>query len=114
MRPLGTYVLIHELSDKDTTEGGVILPGAAMQLDYCMGVVAAIHEPVILPDGSERACRLVVGNLVAFVPNSGHAIRYASEPCRLMLEGNVLAVLQDDIMEHVDPALGESIVEGLE
>jgi co-chaperonin GroES (HSP10) len=94
MRVLNYNVLIKEIvNNGETTPEGVIVPETIKQ-GYEIAVVVAPWED----EGGEQKPKVKAGNLIAYHANSGIQIRIENEPCRFIMEANILAVLKEDII----------------
>lgn len=100
MRPLNNNVLIAELVPEEKTHHGVVIPQTT-KLGYGVGVVTVIHDGTLMDDGTVIPCKVKPGNMVAFHVGSGVEIAMGEQRCRLMLEGNIIAVLQEDYKEKM-------------
>lgn len=91
MRTLNNYVLLKELQNNgDVTPEGVILP-ETIKLQYEIGLVITTHE---------NNSSVETGNLIAYNANSGVRIMMEGQSCRFILEGNIIAILQENALEE--------------
>lgn len=113
MRVLNNNILIKELQNNgNTTPEGVIMPDT-IKLGYEIGAVIAVSEAAIEDPASmtleqkvqllEKRPNVREGNLIAYHANSGVRIMLEGEACRFILEGNVLAVLEENVIEGAPP-----------
>ena len=106
MRTLNNNILVKELQNNgDVTPEGVILP-ETLKLGYEIGVVITVSEPVYSDDpGATYKPMVQAGNLVAYHANSGVPVMIGGEACRFVMEGNILAVLEENVIEEAPPKL---------
>ena len=101
MRPLYQNVFVKELQNNgNTTPEGIVLP-ETIELQYEIGAVIAVGEGTPLPDGGFRPPIVKPGNLVAYHAGSGVRVMVGADACRLVLESNIIAVLEENCVEEV-------------
>lgn len=94
MRPMNSNILIATMQQREEEHLGITIPNT-IKLGYGVGIVVAVHEGTALPDGTVIPCKLAVGNMVAYHANSGVEYIAKGQPCRLMAETYIIAVLQE-------------------
>jgi len=91
--PLGDYVLVQRIPTRDTTEGGIVLPGKAKQ-ENNRGYVLAVGPGTMLPDGRRVPVPFSVGARVLFDYDAGVDVQEDGTAMLLMPLRDVWAVLE--------------------
>lgn len=92
VRPLHEKVLVKRIDAPETTEGGIIIPDTATDKPL-EGIVAAVGNGVILPDGNVKALEVKKGDNVLFAMYAGNEITLEGEEHIILNEKDILAII---------------------
>ena len=92
VRPLHEKVLVKRIDVPETTEGGIIIPDTATDKPL-EGVVIAVGDGVILPDGTVKALEVKKGDNVLFAMYAGNEITLEGEEHIILTEKDILAII---------------------
>ena len=84
--PLGDRILVTPDPEKETTEGGIVLPGGSNLTNYFTGTVGAVGEKVTKVKGGERVMYLKYGY---------DMVRANGTDLHLVEEASLLAIFEE-------------------
>lgn len=93
VKPLRENILIKRVEEENKTAGGIILPDTAKEKPS-EGVVIAIGEGRVTPDGKVLPMSIKVGDTVLFSKWTGTEIKVDGEPHLIVKEGDILAIIE--------------------
>ncbi|MBR2274370.1 MAG: co-chaperone GroES [Alphaproteobacteria bacterium] len=93
VKPLRENILIKRVEEENKTAGGIILPDTAKEKPS-EGVVIAVGEGRVTPDGKVLPMNIKVGDTVLFSKWTGTEIKVNGEPHLIVKEGDVLAIIE--------------------
>lgn len=74
LKPVRDNIVLEVIEQEAVSQGGIVLPGSALEKPYCGHVVAA-NETFRMPDGSQKECEVQVGDVVYFGKTHGTEIK---------------------------------------
>lgn len=92
VRPLHEKVLVKRIDAPETTEGGIIIPDTATDKPL-EGIIVAVGDGVILPDGTVKALEVKKGDNVLFAMYAGNEITLDGEEHIILNEKDILAII---------------------
>jgi chaperonin GroES len=92
VRPLGDRLLVRRVEEKETAEGGIVIPDTARE-EPMEGKVLAVGNERLLENGTKLALDVKVGDRVLLGKYSGTEIRVDGEDQLILREGEVLAII---------------------
>jgi chaperonin GroES len=92
VRPLHEKVLVKRIDAPETTEGGIIIPDTATDKPL-EGIIVAVGDGVILPDGTVKALEVKKGDNVLFAMYAGNEITLEGEEHIILNEKDILAII---------------------
>jgi chaperonin GroES len=92
LRPLHDRLVVRRIEEKETAQGGIIIPDTAKEKPQ-RGEVLAVGNGRILDDGKKIALDVKVGDKILFGKYSGNDIKIDGEEILIVREDDVLAVL---------------------
>jgi chaperonin GroES len=93
IRALQDRIVVKRIEAKDSTAGGLFIPGSAQEKPQ-EGTVVAVSRGKRLEDGSLSPLDVTVGDHVLYGKYTGSEIRLAGEEYLIMREDEVLGVLE--------------------
>lgn len=93
IRPLGDRIVVKRLEAKETSKGGIIIPGAAQE-KATEATVIAVGEGRLLDSGQVREPRVKPGDRVVFAKYSGAEVTVDETQHLVLREDDILAVLE--------------------
>ncbi len=93
IKPLFNNVLIKPLEAEEKTASGLYLPDTAKEKPQ-MGVVMAVGDGDVTPDGKKHPMLVKVGQKVMYKKWGGNEIKVGNEEWMLVDQKDVLAVLE--------------------
>ncbi|MBP5698042.1 MAG: co-chaperone GroES [Alphaproteobacteria bacterium] len=93
VKPLRENILIKRVEEENKTAGGIILPDTAKEKPS-EGVVIAVGEGRVTPDGKVLPMSIKVGDTVLFSKWTGTEIKVNGEPHLIVKEGDILAIIE--------------------
>jgi len=94
IRPLGDRVLVSRTAAESITAGGIIIPDNAKDAPNT-GVIMAVGEGKIMPDGTVRPLNVKAKEKVLFGRYSGTEVEVNGEKLLMMGEADILGVVED-------------------
>ncbi len=92
-KPLQDRILIRRIEEKETKQGGIIIPDTAKEKPQ-QGEVIAVGTGKILEDGSKRAVDVKVGDKILFGKYAGTDIKIEGEELLILREDDVLGIIE--------------------
>jgi chaperonin GroES len=92
VRPLHDRLLVRRLEEKETAQGGIIIPDTAKEKPQ-EGEVLAAGNGKILENGTKVALDVKVGDTILFGKYSGTELKIDGQDVLILREEEVLAVL---------------------
>jgi chaperonin GroES len=92
VRPLHDRLLVSRTEEKETAQGGIIIPDTAREKPQ-QGQVLAVGNGRILEGGTTLALDVKVGDRILFGKYTGTEVRIDGKDVLVMREDEVLAVL---------------------
>jgi chaperonin GroES len=92
IRPLYDRIVVKRIEEKETIQGGIIIPDTAKEKPQ-EGEVMAVGKGKRLEDGKLVPLDLKVGDRILFGKYSGNDIKIDGEEYMIMREDEVLGVL---------------------
>ena len=93
VKPLRENVLIKRVEEENKSAGGIILPDTAKEKPS-EGVVVAVGQGRVTPDGKVLPMNVKVGDTVLFAKWTGTDIKVNGEPHLIVKEGDILAIIE--------------------
>lgn len=100
MRVLNDSVLILEVKGKEKTDGGIILPGQAVERPL-QGTVIAVGPGEKMEDGGRYPLDVAVGDLVFYPAKTGDVVSIDGTEYRVVPEKYILGVLIEADVEDL-------------
>jgi len=92
VRPLHDRLIVRRIEQKETAEGGIIIPDTAKEKPQ-EGEVLAVGNGKILENGKQIAMDVKVGDKILFGKYTGTDIKIDGEEVLILREDEILAVL---------------------
>lgn len=93
VKPLRENILIKRVEEENKTAGGIILPDTAKEKPS-EGTVMAVGEGRVTTDGRVLPMSVKVGDVVLFSKWTGTEVKVDGEPCLIIKEGDILAIIE--------------------
>jgi chaperonin GroES len=93
IRPLYDRIVVKRIEEKETVQGGIIIPDTAKEKPQ-EGEVLAVGQGKRLENGSLAALDVKVGDRVLFGKYSGNEIKLDGQEVVIMREDEVLGILE--------------------
>jgi len=93
IRPLYDRIVVKRIEEKETVQGGIIIPDTAKEKPQ-EGEVVAVGKGKRLEDGTLVPLDVQVGNRILFGKYSGSDIKLDGEEYLIMREDEVLGILE--------------------
>jgi chaperonin GroES len=93
IRPLYDRIMVKRIEEKETVQGGIIIPDSAKEKPQ-EGEVVAVGQGKRLEDGKLVALDVKVGDRILFGKYSGSDIKLEGEEYLIMREDEVLGVIE--------------------
>ena len=94
IRPLYDRIVVNRLEEKETVQGGIIIPDTAKEKPQ-EGEVVAVGKGKRLEDGKLVPLDLKVGDRILFGKYSGSDIKLDGDEYLIMREDEVLGILDE-------------------
>ena len=94
IRPLHDRVVVKRIEEKETVQGGIIIPDTAKEKPQ-EGEVVAIGQGKRLEDGKLIPLDVKVGDRILFGKYSGSEIKLEGEEFLIIREDEILGVIED-------------------
>ncbi len=92
INPLFDNVLIKPLEAQEKTDSGIYIPDIAKEKPQ-IGIIMAIGDGHITPDGKELPMKVKVGQKVIYKKWGGNEVKVGSEEWTIVEQKDILAVL---------------------
>jgi len=92
VRPLHDRLLVRRLEEKETAQGGIIIPDTAKEKPM-EGKVLAVGNGRVLDSGKRLPVEVKVGETILFGKYSGTEIKVDGEEVLVVREDEVLAIV---------------------
>ena len=93
IRPLHDRIVVKRVEEKETVQGGIIIPDSAKEKPQ-EGEVVAVGNGKKTDDGKTVALDVKAGDRILFGKYSGNDIKLNGEEYLIMREDEVLAVIE--------------------
>ncbi len=93
IRPLYDRIMVRRIEEKETVQGGIIIPDTAKEKPQ-EGEVVAVGQGKRLEDGKIVPLDVKVGDRILFGKYSGSDIKLDGEEYMIMREDEVLGVIE--------------------
>ncbi len=93
IKPLHDRVLIKRIEDMQKTAGGIIIPDTAKEKPS-EGVVEAVGQGRLTPEGKLAPMTVKVGDKVLFGKYAGTEVKLDGEPRLIIREEDILAIVE--------------------
>ena len=93
IKPLHDRVLVRRVEETTKTAGGIIIPDTAKEKPS-EGVVEAVGNGKMAPDGKVAPMSVKVGDRVLFGKYAGTEVKLDGEPRLIIREEDILAVIE--------------------
>jgi len=93
VKPLRENILIKRVEEENKTAGGIFLPDTAKEKPS-EGIVIAVGEGRVTPEGKVLPMNIKVGDRVLFSKWTGTEIKVDGEPHLIVKEGDILAIIE--------------------
>jgi chaperonin GroES len=100
IRPLHDRILLKRIEEKESVQGGIIIPDTAKEKPQ-EGVVVAVGNGKILETGTKLALEVKEGDHVLFGKYSGTDIKLGGEEYLIVREEDVLGILAESAKSKV-------------
>jgi chaperonin GroES len=94
VRPLYDRIVVKRIEEKETVQGGIIIPDSAKEKPQ-EGEVVAVGKGKRLEDGKVIPLDVKVGDRILFGKYSGNEIKLDNEEFLIMREDEVLGILEN-------------------
>jgi chaperonin GroES len=94
IRPLHDRVVVKRIEEKETVQGGIIIPDTAKEKPQ-EGEVVAVGQGKRLEDGKLIALDVKAGDRILFGKYSGSEIKLEGEEFLIIREDEILGVIED-------------------
>lgn len=91
--PLDDRVLIRRTVAPAVSKGGILLPDQVKKEKPREGIVEAVGDGKLLPDGTRAKMTVQVGDMVLFSTYGGSEVEWAGEPWLIIQEQDILAIV---------------------
>ncbi|MEK7407760.1 MAG: co-chaperone GroES [Acidobacteriota bacterium] len=98
IRPLYDRIVVKRIEEKETVQGGIIIPDTAKEKPQ-EGEVVAAGQGKRLDNGKLVALDVKVGDRILFGKYSGNEIKIDGEEYLIMREDDVLGILEGAAVE---------------
>jgi chaperonin GroES len=93
LKPLGSFILVETLAERETTESGLItIPHSAREKDGT-ALVIAVGDGIDLPDGTTRPLRVKAGDKVLYDKFAGVKTKVDGKEYLFLRENDLYARL---------------------
>ena len=93
VKPLFDKVVIKAIESSETTQSGIVLPGAAQEKPQLAQVLAV--GPGGMVDGKEVEMLVKVGDKVLTSKYSGTEVKVDGEECTIVRQSDILAIVEE-------------------
>jgi len=93
IRPLYDRIVVKRIEEKETIQGGIIIPDSAKEKPQ-EGEVVAVGQGKRLENGKVVPLDVKVGDRILFGKYSGNEIKLDGEEYQIMREDEVLGILE--------------------
>ena len=93
VKPLFDKVVIKAIETSETTESGIVLPGAAQEKPQLAEVIAV--GPGGSVDGKDIVMQVKVGDKVLTSKYSGTDVKVDGEECTIVRQSDILAIVEE-------------------
>ena len=93
VKPLHDRVLVKRIDDVQKTAGGIIIPDTAKEKPS-EGIVEAVGNGRITPDGKIAPMTVKAGDRVLFGKYAGTEVKIDGEPRLIIREEDILAIVE--------------------
>jgi len=94
IRPLHDRVVVRRIEEKETVQGGIIIPDTAKEKPQ-EGEVIAVGQGKRMDDGKLIALDVKAGDRILFGKYSGSEIKLEGEEFLIIREDEILGVIED-------------------
>jgi len=94
IRPLHDRVVVKRIEEKETVQGGIIIPDTAKEKPQ-EGEVVAVGQGKRMEDGKLIALDVKAGDRILFGKYSGSEIKLEGEEFLIIREDEILGVIED-------------------
>ena len=92
IKPLFDKVVIKAIEKSDTTESGIVLPGAAQEKPQLAEVIAVGPGGII--DGKETVMQVKVGDKVLYSKYAGSEFKIDGQEIVIVRQADILAIVE--------------------
>ncbi len=92
IRPLQDRVIIKPLEEKETSEGGIIIPDTAKEKPQ-KGEIMAVGSGKVMDDGKKQPLEVKKGDKVIYGKYAGTEVKIEEKEYLLMREDDILGIL---------------------
>ncbi len=92
IKPLFDKVVIKAIEKSDTTESGIVLPGAAQEKPQLAEVIAVGPGGII--DGKETVMQVKVGDKVLYSKYAGSEFKIDGQEVVIVRQADILAIVE--------------------
>ena len=92
IKPLHDRVVIKRMEEEKLSAGGIVIPDSATEKPI-KGQVVAVGEGKVLDNGSVRAPKVKVGDIVIYGQYAGSAYKADGIEYKVLREDDILAVI---------------------
>ena len=92
LKPLHDRVVVKPIEAEEKTAGGILIPDNAKEKPT-KGEVLAVGEGKVLDNGTARAPKVKVGDVVIYGQYAGSAYKHEGHEYKIIREDDILAVL---------------------
>ena len=90
LEPIRDNVVLKVIEEKNETAGGILLSSGAVEKPM-RGVVLAVNEEFVMPDGSLKKAECAVGDTVVYGRSHGTEVKHSGETYLVIAEEFILA-----------------------
>ena len=94
IKPLHDFVVVKSITNKDTTESGIIVTEAVTTVEE--GIVINVGPGIYDSKGTFITTTIVLGDMITFESQAGIRFDHEGEELIMMRESEVLALLADE------------------
>lgn len=89
LKPIRDNVVLEIIEQEAVSQGGILIPGSALEKPY-QGRVVAANRSFAMPDGSIKECEVAVGDVVYFGKTHGTEVKTGGKSYLVIAEEFIL------------------------
>lgn len=89
LKPIRDNIVLEIIEQEAVSQGGIVLPGSALEKPY-RGRVVAANEVFTMADGTAKECEVAVGDVVYFGKTHGTEVKQGDTTYLVIAEEFIL------------------------